>query len=99
MKRDWRLFTGLVALILATGMPLLALSIPFLHLPAGWSAALATVLVVGGPDVLTVLAVVLLGKETLAYWTYRIKRLLPGRIAGQAGLEAPVLHRLDYLGR
>jgi hypothetical protein len=75
LKKNWRFWTGMTALVLAGVMPLLALLVPLLGLSVGASAGLMGVLVAGGPEVLMLAAAALLGKDTLHYFIARAKRL------------------------
>lgn len=76
LTKDWRFHAGLLALVLSLVLPLLALAVPLLGLSTGASAALIGGLVAGGPEVLILLAAALLGKETLHYFTHRIKQTI-----------------------
>ena len=60
---NWRLVAGGSVLALATAMPLAALFIPLLGLPVAQSALIGGILVAGAPEVLIVLAIVLLGRR------------------------------------
>ncbi len=51
-----RTYAGLAALILAFILPVFVIVIPFLALSAKWSALLTTGLLVGGPELLTLIA-------------------------------------------
>jgi hypothetical protein len=93
LKRDWRFYVGLTAFVLAWLMPLSAALVPALGLPLGQPAILAGVLVAGGPEVLCVLAVVLLGKDTVRYFGHTIKRVLL-RVLG----DKPVSKGRYYIG-
>ena len=72
LRRDWRFFTGVTFFALSWITPFLALFVPSLGLPTTWSAVLAGSLVMGGPEVLAVLAVILLGKENFIYLKNRL---------------------------
>ena len=63
-RKDWRFYAGMTAMALAVIMPLSAVVVPVLGLSTTQSALLAGVLLAGGPEVLCILAVALLGKET-----------------------------------
>jgi len=76
LRKDWRFYTGMTALVLSFVFPLLGLLIPLLGLPTAVTAVLMTVFVVGGPEVLTIAAVALLGKETLHYFLGKLKQTL-----------------------
>jgi hypothetical protein len=60
LKRDWRFYAGMTALVLAVILPLGALIVPMLGLPLAQSALLVGVLVAGGPEVLCIAAIALL---------------------------------------
>ncbi len=60
-----RFYLGCLCLFLTVAMPLSALFVPFLGLSGPTTAAVMTGLTVGAPEILTVLAAMLLGKETL----------------------------------
>jgi hypothetical protein len=61
--RDWRFVAGVSLIVLACAMPLGALALPLFDLPATHAAALAGILVAGGPEVLILLAAAVLGRE------------------------------------
>jgi len=73
LKKDWRFYTGTAALGLSFVMPLCALFVPLLGLPTGLSAVIVGLLVAGGPEVMGLVAVALLGKETFQYFIYQVK--------------------------
>jgi hypothetical protein len=84
LKKDWQYYSGMTALVMACVLPLLSLAIPCFGLPTRWSVALAATLIAGGPEVLLVIAAVLLGKETVHYflsaakrWVFRVLWLEP----------------------
>lgn len=76
LTKDWRFYAGVLALVLSLVLPVLALMVPLLGLSTGASAALIGGLVAGGPEVLILLSAALLGKETLHYFTHRIKQTI-----------------------
>jgi len=84
IKKDWRFKCGLAALVLGMGMPLLALVVPFLGLSAATATMVAGALVAGGPEILCVLAVALLGKENFQYFI-----ALGKKVAGDVILRLP----------
>ena len=88
-----RTWTGLAVLVVATIMPLFALGVPFLGLPKAWATLVATALLVGGPEALTLVAVVLLGRENLNWVTARVKKALR-----HAVLETRVSRTQYYVG-
>jgi hypothetical protein len=73
LKRDWRFYTGMTALVLAVILPLGSVAVPLLGLSMTQSALLVGVMVAGGPEVLCILAIALLGKETFQYLAHRAK--------------------------
>lgn len=73
LKRDWRFYAGITAMVLAVIMPLGAVIVPVLGLPTAQSALLAGVLVAGGPEVLCILAIALLGQDTFRYFVHKAK--------------------------
>ena len=73
LKRDWRFYAGMTALVLAVILPLGAFIVPLLGLPLAQSALLVGVLVAGGPEVLCIAAIALLGKETFQYLAHHAK--------------------------
>jgi hypothetical protein len=76
LKKDWRFYTGIAALVLALVLPLLGLAVPLLGLPTAVSAVLIGGLVAGGPEVMLVLAAAFLGKETLHVFFFQTMRAL-----------------------
>jgi hypothetical protein len=88
LGRDWRFYAGMTALVLAVILPLGAFIVPMLGLPLAQSALLVGVLVAGGPEVLCIAAVALLGKETFQYLAHHAKlafrRALVDRPASKA---------------
>lgn len=73
LKRDWRFYAGMTALVLAVTLPLGAFIVPMLGLPLAQSALLVGILVAGGPEVLCIAAIALLGKETFQYLAHHAK--------------------------
>jgi len=73
---------------LAVIMPLSALVVPVLGLSTTQSALLAGVLLAGGPEVLCILAVALLGKETFLYLAHRAKTALRRAVIDQPASRA-----------
>ena len=76
LKKDWRFYAGLAAMASAVVMPLAAIFVPLLGLSTTHSAVLVGTMVAGGPEVLCILAVVLLGKDTFNYFVQLAKRTL-----------------------
>lgn len=83
----------MAALSLSLGLPLFALLVPLLELPATQAAALVGLLLVGGPEILALLAAALLGKETFQYFIYRAKRAVRAAV-----LVKPVSKAQYYFG-
>jgi hypothetical protein len=75
-----RIYAGLAALVLSFAMPVFVLIVPFLGLSTRWSTLLGAGLLVGGPEVVTLIAVALLGKDALYYFTARVKQTLWKRV-------------------
>ncbi|MGA7487540.1 MAG: transporter suffix domain-containing protein [Xanthobacteraceae bacterium] len=73
LKRDWRFYTGVAAMILSVIMPLGAAVVPALGLSTAHSALVVGALLAGGPEVLCILAVALLGKQTFQYFAQMAK--------------------------
>lgn len=78
LKRGLRLYAGMAALALSLVLPVFVIIIPYLGLRSELAIIVSAGLFVGGPEILTLTAVALLGKETLQYFTYRTKRALWG---------------------
>ena len=93
LKRDWRFYAGMTALALSVVMPLVALFVPLLGLPTAQSVVLAGVLVAGGPEVLSIVAVGLLGRETFQYFAHLAKRVLR-----RAFIDRPASRARYYIG-
>ena len=69
----------MACLILSFGLPFIGFLIPFLDLPGGVTALLMGILTLGGPEVMILLAVLLLGKEVLDYFKQKVFRLFKRR--------------------
>src|SRR5262245_5612250 len=93
LKRDWRFYAGMTALVLAVILPLGAFIVPMLGLPLAQSALLVGVLVAGGPEVLCVAAIALLGKETFQYLAHHAKLAFR-----RAVVERPASKARYYVG-
>jgi hypothetical protein len=93
LERGWRFYAGLTALVLSCLLPLSAILVPMLGLPVAQSTVLAGVLVAGAPEVLCILAVALLGKETFQYFIHRAKSALR-----RALVDRPASKARYYLG-
>jgi hypothetical protein len=93
LKKGWRLYTGMATLGLSCILPLGAVAVPWLGLPAAHSVVLAGALVAGGPEVLCVIAIALLGKDTFQYFTYKAKAALRRAVG-----DRPVSKTQYYIG-
>jgi len=74
LVKDWRFYLGIGALALAIIMPVFALLVPLLGLSVAQSALIVGMLIGGGPEVMALIAVALLGKETFRYLLHSLKR-------------------------
>jgi hypothetical protein len=93
LRKDWRFYIGVGLMVVALVMPVFALLVPLLDLSVAQSVVAVGVLVGGGPEVICLLAVALLGKETFQYFTYRTKLLLRRTI-----LQTPASKTRYYFG-
>ncbi|MBM3461831.1 MAG: hypothetical protein FJX76_06990 [Armatimonadetes bacterium] len=69
----FRYYAGWFFFILTLGLPVLALIIPSLGLPAATTTVVTGALIVGGPEIAMILAVTFWGRETFAHFTGRLK--------------------------
>jgi hypothetical protein len=74
LVKDWRFYLGITALALSIIMPVFALLVHFLGLSVAHSALVAGLLIGGGPELLALIAVSLLGKATFSYFLHRVKK-------------------------
>ncbi len=88
LKRDWRFYSGVAAMLLSVILPLCALFVPVLGLSTAQSAVLAGVLLAGAPEVLCILAVVLLGKDTFQYFAHKATSALRRVVLEQPASKA-----------
>ncbi len=93
LKRDWRFYSGMTAMVLSVILPLCAVLVPMLGLSTAQSALLAGLLLAGAPEVLCILAIALLGKETFQYFAHRAKQAFR-----RAVLDRPVSKAQYYAG-
>jgi hypothetical protein len=84
LKKDWRFYSGMAALILAGVLPLFSMLVPLLGLPTAWAVTLVACFIGGGPEVLLLVAAALLGKETVHHfltatknWAFRVLSIRP----------------------
>ena len=76
LDRGWRFYAGMTALILSLIMPLFAFLVPLLGLPVAESAVIVGVLIAGGPEVVGLVGIALLGRNAFQYFTYKLKTAL-----------------------
>lgn len=76
LQKDWKYYLGMVCLVLSIILPAFGIFIPFLELPGALTAAIMGVLTIGGPEIMILLAVLLLGKKTLNYYKERFFKAL-----------------------
>src|SRR5262245_4130294 len=93
LKKDWRFYAGLAALALSVVLPLSAALVPLLGLSTTSAAMLVGVLVAGGPEVMCILAVALLGKDTFNYFMHRAKGMFR-----QVVIDRPASRTRYYVG-
>jgi hypothetical protein len=93
LRKDWRFFIGAGLMILALVMPVFALLVPSLGLSVAQSAVVVGLLIAGGPEVICLLAVALLGRETFQHFTYSAKKLLRRTV-----LDTPASKTQYYAG-
>ena len=93
LKKDWRFYAGLVAMGAAIILPLTAIFVPLLGLSTAHSAVLVGIMVAGGPEVLCILAVVLLGKDTFNYFAHLAKTAIR-----RAVIDTPASKARYYVG-
>ncbi|MGH9961413.1 MAG: hypothetical protein ACREBC_30510 [Pyrinomonadaceae bacterium] len=80
LKKDWRFFTGMAALILSLVMPVFVAFVPLLGLSVAQSAVIAGLLIVGGPEVAGLIGIALLGRNAFQYLSYRTKKTCRGTV-------------------
>lgn len=74
LVRDWRFYTGMAALIVSLVMPAFAFLVPLLELPAAQSVVIVGLLIAGGPEIIGLIGIALLGRNAFQYFTYQAKR-------------------------
>ena len=72
-KKDWKYYLGITFLVLSFLIPAIGFIFPFLGLPTALAAILIGVFTVGIPEVMIILAVFCLGKETFNFEPILIK--------------------------
>jgi len=93
LNRDWRFYAGMTALILSLIMPLFAFLVPLLGLPVAESAVIVGVLIAGGPEVVGLVGIALLGRNAFKYFTYQAKRAFSAAV-----LATRVSKKRYYIG-
>lgn len=62
IEKNWKFYLGMTCFVLSFVLPLIGLLIPFVGLPVGVTVVLTGFLMLGGPEIMIVLAVLLLGR-------------------------------------
>ena len=75
LKKDWKYYLGMTFLVLSFVVPLAGFIFPFLGLPTALAATLVGVFTVGVPEVMIILAVLCLGKETFNYYKKKLFKI------------------------
>jgi len=94
MKQKARLYGGIAILAAAWLMPLLGIPVSRTDWPLGVKATVIGLLTFGGPELLSIVAIVVLGRESYELIIQRLKKLLkrlkpsgkPGRLQYTIGL-------------
>lgn len=66
--KDWKYYTGMTFLVLSIIIPVFGLIVPKLGLHPGVTAVIMGSFMVGGPEILILIAVIFLGKDTVKYY-------------------------------
>lgn len=93
LVKDWRFYLGIGALALSIIMPIFALFVPLLGLSVAQSALVVGLLIGGGPEVMALIAVALLGKATFRYLLHSVKSFFRAKV-----LEKPASKGRYYFG-
>jgi len=75
ITKDWKYYVGMTFLSLSILFPFLGFALPFLDLPLAWKTLLVGAFTLGVPEVMIAIAVIFLGKETLAYYKKKFFKL------------------------
>ncbi|MCP5504300.1 MAG: transporter suffix domain-containing protein [Chlamydiales bacterium] len=78
-KKDWKYYLGMTFLVLSFLIPAIGFVFPFLGLPTTLAATLVGIFTVGIPEVMIILAVLCLGKETFNYYKQKIFKKRKGQ--------------------
>lgn len=76
MLKKVKLYLGIALLLLSCLIPFLGLSVATLNLPVALKGAIIGLLAVGGPEIVAIAAIALLGKEAFELITSKILALL-----------------------
>lgn len=79
MTKDWKFYTGMVFLALSIAFPLLGFLVPLFNFPPAISALIIGAFVVGGPEVMMILAVAFLGKNMVHFFKEKFFRFFKNR--------------------
>ncbi|MCB1074785.1 MAG: transporter suffix domain-containing protein [Simkania sp.] len=93
IKRNWKFYLGVTFIVLSFVLPLFGFLVPFLGLPVGVAAVLTGFLVLGGPEVMIVLAVLFLGRPVFNLIKEKVFRIFKRK-----GPPKPVSMFRYYLG-
>lgn len=72
LKKDWKFYLGIGFLILSFLLPLLGFAIPFLKLNVEIIIPLTAFLIVGGPEIMVVIAAAFLGKKFYTHFRNKL---------------------------
>ncbi len=75
VKKNWKYYVGLLFLVLSFLLPLLGFLVARLNLPLAVSSTIIGLLIIGGPELMILLAALFLGKETLLYIKHQFFKL------------------------
>ena len=68
LTKDWKYYTGMSCMVCSLILPLMGFLVPLLDLPVPITAGIIGALAVGGPEIMILLGVLLLGKKTAQYY-------------------------------
>ncbi|ABK19099.1 hypothetical protein [Syntrophobacter fumaroxidans] len=93
LRKNWRFYAGMTCFVLAWILPAFSPLVIWLQLPKAVTAFVIGALLVGGPEVFMILAVLFWGRETLNHYMAKIRSLMKIRIPSR-----PVSRLRYYLG-